>query len=96
MHDAAEHSCLPQQALNICIALLERRRLLESTGGTQPGGSPKCVRTAAADAALEAEAVEGLAPYAPRLQALLTVDDSTDEQVSDCRTPNLSWTQDKL
>lgn len=59
---AGNKAVLPLQALNVCIALVERRRLWEVAHGSGLASTP-----ADTDRALEVQAVETLAPHLPRL-----------------------------
>lgn len=70
-----------RQALNICIALLERRRLLEGALMRGQPASPEEATASELDMQLEAEAVSGIAPYTPRLLGLLQIDEASSQGV---------------
>lgn len=81
------HACLSAadlhaagQALNVYIALLDRRQLAEHGGGLPGAGSASPASRAAA-VVLEDQAVAGLAPHAAKLAELLSVIDCTRTQV---------------
>ncbi|KAK9815853.1 hypothetical protein WJX72_010762 [[Myrmecia] bisecta] len=75
---SAEQNNTLVQALNICIALLERRRHLEGTMMRNSGDQPP--QTTELDSKLEADAVLGIAQHTPRLATLLATHESNPTQ----------------
>lgn len=83
------------QALNICIALVERRRVLESAHEQGTASPPM-----ASDRMLEVQAVDSLAPHTASLLSKLGEEQSERRQVRPhthpalniCATCTLQWT----
>ena len=74
------HGAVLLQALNVYIALLDRRQVADHGGGLPGAGSASPASRAAA-VVLEDQAVAGLAPHTAQLADLLSLDAFSQTQV---------------